>query len=148
MRWTDLLVAKQLNHGAISLCLTGLACSSVQPEVRLYEKGVLCHVDASDGSSDTRELRVVIDQCASYCAEIVEATCEVSRNGADFRVEARATTSRPMDGEPCPTQCKRVEANCNFLVPSDSDAAIEFAGEQFAAREIRSEACSSDLTTR
>jgi hypothetical protein len=148
MRWTDLLVAKQPNHCAISLCLTALACSSVQPEIRLYEKGVLCHVDVSDGSSDSRELRVVFDECASYCAEIVEATCEVSRNGADFQVEARATTSRPMDGEPCPSLCKRVEANCNILVPSDSDAAIEFAGEQFTTREIRSQACSSDLTTR
>lgn len=130
---------------ALVLGVADSACSSPEQRSHSYvNEGILCHATADDAASESPELHVVFDECASYCAQVVEATCTVDKDGKVFRVEARATTTTSMDNRPCPAACKTVEANCGFQLPSDSDVQIEFAGVRFSSPELAATRCLRD----
>jgi len=140
MLWIQWPLHKQLIHCSFILGIGCLACSPGRKQTRTYiNEGVLCQSALSamgGGNAGSYELGVVFDQCASYCAEVVEATCEVHERTGRLLVDARASTRMTSDNEPCPGACKRVGANCGFLVESDSDAQVEFAGETVPLSEI------------
>jgi len=140
MLWIKWQLHRQLIHCSFILGVGCLSCTSDGKETRTYvNEGVLCQssLPAMGGSNaGSYELGVVFDQCASYCAEVVEATCEVRERTGQLFVEARASTREASDNEPCPGACKRIGANCGFLVEPDSDAQVEFAGETVLLSEI------------
>lgn len=80
----------------------------------------------SDGgtSSEVRaneplQMRVVFDQCESFCATIESAECEVSVQGSVLSVTSRARVSMQVGkGMTCPSACLEVFAECSVgLLP-------------------------------
>jgi hypothetical protein len=88
-----------------------LGCESEAAETTRYEnEGASCLSTETDGRGF---VRVVFDSCASYCATIESAECEVQVDGADLRVTSHAEVSEPtVAGRDCPTVCQVVEATC------------------------------------
>lgn len=111
-----------------SLVVVAFACIEGDAPLvtRSYtDEGSLCLSPRGAGGS---HVQVLIDQCASYCAE-VEASCAASIVNGVIIVESEALTSIDRENEVCPDACQPVEVSC--LLPELPDGNYEL---RFGAR--------------
>jgi hypothetical protein len=105
-----------------------LVCLAGSPDVEFWEGSFVLE-------DEEAWVRVVITDCASYCADLVYAECDAEREGNSIHVTSRARleTTLTRRGSACPTACQVVQAYCPVGPLETGTYVISHGGE---TREI------------
>lgn len=83
----------------------------IVPVVReTRDVGAVCLSARAEGGTF---IQVVLDYCASYCAD-VEASCSFEVDGSVIHLTASGKEVRDTSGNDCPTACQQITAQCSL----------------------------------
>lgn len=116
--------------------VTVLACSGEEgariERFEFNDEGSVCVRTGADGGL---VISVVVDDCASGCAKIVDSACEVDADRADLVIHSSIAVEQRVGPEiVCPTGCVPIVVSCAPLQVAPGDYLFHHAGNISAAR--------------
>lgn len=123
---------------AACLCvlLAGSACADDEPNrierTELNDEGALC---VRTGMAGELLIDVVVDGCASGCARVVEAACEVEVQDDELVVHGFiAVQERRGPDAVCPANCVPIGVSCAATQVSPGDYSFRYGDDTSSAR--------------